>query len=434
MNADEQIEAARGLLQERLPQIIARTKLKPASAKKLAATVLADFDLYVAPALLSGTVPEPAQGTELAAHLGRKRTQLIDQMKHWVEPLESTSVMLGMDLADHSGEAPHTFCVIEQTDSPIGEDVHAPGMFKRERAILQRLLVPILTGPHLHNPLLVDPPASDELDNQGFTRQILATLAKLSECSGRLQPAGTRRIQTSSPAAIAPPPGAPSCLPLTTVLIPRLAAGGKREAGLRATLTAEVQQIRAMLQANEHAAKNETSVRLDYGFRRAVIEIPDEPYPDQRDLEWIDDAALRQYLAWMLGFVPLDLIYRPTGLELALEHRDEHETLIHRTVKQDTPELEAMGAKHESFALLGFGLKPGDAQQPRNPRMADPLLAVEVIAGRAPAQACAKAFGAQHAPANARGNSDEVRAFIRACRTIQRTALSFVAAGYTTLG
>jgi hypothetical protein len=434
MNMDDQIGGARELLQERLPGLLHKAGLRSQSAEKGTAIVIADLKRYVERALLAGETPLPASGTELAHDVGVSRSQFVEQMQNWSESMVRAGTMFGKELAELTGHARSTFCLFEETDSPIGRDVHAPGMFEQAGEKLQRVWGPMLVGPDMQNLLRIDPPASDQLEDDEFTQQLCGTLDAIGDCTRRLESPTTRRIQASSPPERIAPSDANGRAWLTTALIPRLAAGSVRVGGTRTILTANVAQVRAMLEANERAAEQEETRHLDNGFRRAVIEIEEQPYLDGRDLEWIDDGMLRKYLGWMLGWVPLDLKFRTTGLEVVIDHRDEREAVLHRIVKEDAPELATMVSPHASFALLGFDLRPGAIELPEGPHLADPLLGVEMIASRVPAHACAISFGREHAPCLARTTTEDGRAFMRACRAIQRSALSFIAAGYTTRG
>jgi hypothetical protein len=433
MKIDEQIHVAGELLEAELPAVLRVAGLKPYSAGQVAEALLEDFALYTAPGLASACSPRQAEGTELAKQLGRKRTQLIEQMQTWLGPLERAAVILGMDHAAVTGEAEHTFCIFEETDSLFGEGAHAPGVFKRDGRTFQRLFGPTLTGPKHNNPLLMHPPADDQLDGAGFTRQILAMIEQLGDCSRRRGPSTTKRIQTSSPVPLTRARSRSDSGQgrLETILLPRLAVGHAREAGLRTTLTVEVGPVREMLADNLKGATDPASAHRDNGLRHAVIEIPQSPLPDGSKLEFIDDALLREYLGWMVAFLPLKLFEEGTDIEILLEHRDEHETLLHRRKKPDPADFDTEVTQHSSFVLLGYGLRPGDAQIKRNPRLPDPLLAIEVFEARSAARRCAQALGERYAPAYSRGISAEVRAFTRACRTIQRMAVNLAAAGYS---
>jgi hypothetical protein len=434
MKIDEQIHVAGGLLEAELPPALRVAGLKSDSARKVADIVLEDFVLYTAPALLlSGCSPRQAEGKELAQRLGSKRTQLIEQMQTWLGPLERAAVILGMDHAAVTGEAEHTFCLMEETDSLFGEGAHAPGVFKRDGKTYQRLFGPTLTGPKHNNPLLMHPPADHQLDDAGFTRQILTTTEQLGDCGRRRGPSTTKRIQTSSPIALTGdgPSQMSAHRRLETILLPRLAVGAAREAGLRTVLTAQVGPVRDMLAQNLQAATDAASAHRDNGLRHAVIEIPQSPLPNASEFEFIDDALLREYLGWMVAFVPSKLFEEGTNIEILLEHCDEQETLLHRRKKPDSSDPGTAVSEHTSYVLLGYGLRPGDAQVKRNPRLPDPLLAVEVFEARSAAKTCAQMLGERYAPAYSRGISDGVRAFTRACRTIQRMAVNLAAAGYS---
>jgi hypothetical protein len=405
----------RSIIRELLPLLACLLGLDWARGEELATMVLADFDLYVAPALLAGRAPTLAIQDELAKACYQDRSTYSNKAKRWWPELEQCAALLAMLLPLRTSLGAHTFGLVEQLNSPIGLNATAAGTYEAEFGPAQRLIAPMLFTPELNLPLLVRPPADEHLDSQGLGKQLLEMSKMLRGVADNLRRADTTHaehlltswgIKLEQLQRYALPP---------TLLVPLLSVGERLRGEIFTTLSADLDAMRELVGGVEQRDSRR-------GFERAVIEVEYKGKgPNARDLS---EGQVRGINVWMMQRVPFDFGCRPKLLKYSLEHRSDH-LVIHRQIdrraaasmtEEESTFLQATSGT-ASFVLFGFQDEHGGAH------LKEGVTAVELLAQNNNSKRCAERFGTSFAPSEARVTKEDSRSFARATRLFQHTAL-----------
>jgi hypothetical protein len=374
---------------------------------ELIRAAIADFDGYVVPALLMGRSPRHFAMTDFCARINWDRKNTYEnKIKTWIFLLET--IAAAMPMAEHSQRAASkAACLMEETLSPVGDNAKGPGVWPPDvssRNKTQILLGAMFTGPfHLYTNLAA--PRSADLHPTSLAEQVMTLIepwgaaadavramadleSGLLECLG-LDPRLLRKYEA---------PG--------TILVPRLKVGPVLIGGGFDSISADPEALAKAFQAQ--------SGRFP---RRAIVECLGDWDPEE-PLKWRQPDEIRKILGWSVEDTPFT---SSTNTEYALD-RSRGMTRLHRKVDEGDHASTSMAASRASFVLIDF-----DFQADGRKALADAISAIERLASRSPATACALAFGRELAPARIGPRNPAISSLVYLTRSLAYSALTIIA-------
>jgi hypothetical protein len=406
---EHDIPEARRLLSAAVPLVGDLLGLDQARSRTLINFLDADFNSFVAPAILAGTRPRLVTGLGLANAAHCSRPMLYGHLDWLAEAAEDCGLGLLLLLAARGDFLEHTVWRISELDSPVGRAAKGAGI--ADGSHLQRLLGPMLTGADMHVPGLLSPPGDEHLDERRLAHQLDGMIARIDNVAARVAAYADaadnnllRRFALTDDALRAYT--APR-----TLLVPRLTVGPQITGGRLTELGADIGTLMRTIKTRR--------------FDNAIVETNDDAYARRSRPDWIDSRLVSQLLAKAVTF-RFDITVRAAEVSYAVTPRSGHWVLHRRQHDDDRRSRAIMVAAEASFALIGFDLDPRCATR-FDPELARAILYTELLATSTHPSDCGTRFGEKLAPSYAKPPGATPRAFIRALRTISNSALVAVA-------
>jgi hypothetical protein len=405
------------------------------SAPSLARAIQCDFELNVTSALrVEDGAAEKLVVERLAKVIPCHRTALGDNIVKWSERTGQVAEMLGFAQAGRiaaTEDQPRaaSLLLIETVDSKFGEKASGSASFQGRDGRERRLITPTLIGARKPIPVGIYSADTEDMDEAGFSKQIVEIARKLDR--------GARRIQTDqlfpSPSSHvpqeegAPPPFHLEGLPLV-FLVPATAVGPEiARANALTTLYADPAMLRRLSRSAGYEADAGRAGDVDAGparglFDRIVVEV-DEPL--RADVKFLSPTAVGNAIGWMVAS-PLfrRLQYKPDSMYYALEVSDSR-TLMHRALGREAPEqMLTAGPRRTTFELIGFDF--GDtARRARGPMLFEAIAHCEFMCQRKFVRTALEQFGKTFAPAWTEAIKETQRNWVHNVRLIEYLATTY---------
>lgn len=374
--------------------------------KELARAIIADFNVYVVPALLEKRPPKHLMVTEFSSRVGWDRKGLYEKkFSDWIPMLRVIAAAIPMAKNAQDGDGPAA-CMFEQTTSPVGEKASGAGIPVNvsTRKKTQMLFGSTLSGLYT---ALVAPLTSDlhptELSGQlaalvdplGPAAEAVRSMAELPP--QRLERLGLdpQRLRKHQPSDVA--------------LVPRLHVGPELKAGTFESISCDPKILVDKLKAASNGSP-----------RRAVVECLGE-WASEQQFVWLPPDEIRRVLGWRYLGTPFDPNEDVMEIEYGISSAHDETRLLRYVV--DGASSAGTVARMMSFVLVGF-----DFRMDRRKALIDAIHGVEKLASRSAAGGPAASFGKDFAPARIGPRESSARTFIYLSRIMAHAVMTIVAA------